>query len=365
MKDKSICFISPSSYGYFNPKKAPAVGGAQRQLYLLAKEISKKAPVKFIVGDYGQPEVERRDGITLFKSYRPTPNSNFFQMGFDIKELWVAMKKASADVYVTRGTGSGRAVFDYLFAHILGDKWVFNAVNEPSTHEKLAFPLRLVFRRGITTSTVICQTELDAGILQSYYNIDAKVVHNGYTSATSLYNYENREYFLWVGRLTKSQKRPHLYLDLAEELPNERFLLIGPPDGNDVYVNKIINRCDQLDNVEYLGGVNPDEIHKYYKRSIALVSTSSTEGFPNVFLEAWRYGAPVLSLDVDMHEKVGIEFPGYAGGELSELKEYTEKVSSSIELLKEWGEQSRSNFEQHFTIEQVAKEYLNVICGSG
>ena len=38
---------------------------------------------------------------------------------------------------------------------------------------------------------------------------------------------------------------------------------------------------------------------KLISKSDALISTSEAEGFPNVFIESWYLGKPVISLHVD------------------------------------------------------------------
>ena len=62
-------------------------------------------------------------------------------------------------------------------------------------------------------------------------------------------------------------------------------------------------KIHESDNIINFGYVAPDQIGKYLSRSKILVSTSqpseegvSKEGFPNVFLEAWSLGIPVVSL---------------------------------------------------------------------
>ena len=53
-------------------------------------------------------------------------------------------------------------------------------------------------------------------------------------------------------------------------------------------------------NVEMLGRLSRDEVGQLLRRSSVLVNTSSVEGFPNAFLEAWNHGVPVVTFsDVD------------------------------------------------------------------
>ena len=64
---KSICFIAPKAYQIFNPKIKSTFGGAEVQLYSLAKEISKNKnfDVNFMVADYGQKCMEEYEDVKV------------------------------------------------------------------------------------------------------------------------------------------------------------------------------------------------------------------------------------------------------------------------------------------------------------
>jgi glycosyltransferase involved in cell wall biosynthesis len=69
------------------------------------------------------------------------------------------------------------------------------------------------------------------------------------------------------------------------------------------YGEEISQQIDNSRNICNVGHVAPDDIGNYLSRSRVLVSTSQPvekgvgkEGFPNVFLEAWHFGVPVISL---------------------------------------------------------------------
>ena len=65
-----ICFISPKAYMLFNENVQSTFGGAEVQLFLIAKELVKNEnyDISFMVGDYGQPAVEEYYNIHLYKA---------------------------------------------------------------------------------------------------------------------------------------------------------------------------------------------------------------------------------------------------------------------------------------------------------
>ena len=67
---KKICFIGPKAYQLFNPKIKSTFGGAEVQLSLLAKELTKnnELDIHFMVTDYGQKNLEQFNNIKIRKS---------------------------------------------------------------------------------------------------------------------------------------------------------------------------------------------------------------------------------------------------------------------------------------------------------
>jgi hypothetical protein len=58
-------------------------------------------------------------------------------------------------------------------------------------------------------------------------------------------------------------------------------------------------RANGISNLTFLERVPYHEIQGVYDRARFLVSTSETEGFPNVMIHAAQGGAAILSLDLD------------------------------------------------------------------
>lgn len=360
---KHICFVSPSVYGYFN-KNAPPGGGAQRQLSLLSRTLSSEFDVSFVVGDYGQPRYETRDGVKFHRAYRPDPRAQSYKQLVKLWKLRKAMTRADADAYVYRGHPQ-KAAFVYLLAKSLETPFVYNLANDPNIDEQpaaLSKPVRWLFERAITDAAIIiAQTAYQAHRLDQEYDIRATIVPNGYPPAEDFTSYDKRRYFLWVGRLDEDQKCPHYYLDLAERVRSERFLLIGP-NGQDVeYNNQIRRRANELDNVVDKGSIEPDDIHDFYRDAIALINTSAYEGFPNTFLEAWRYHTPVLSLSVDPNRFINPEIGGHANDNFETLVNLSKSVADDFEARQLLGKPAGEFVQSRLTIEAVAERYATAL----
>lgn len=103
---------------------------------------------------------------------------------------------------------------------------------------------------------------------------------------------------LWVGNTEEPVKQPQLMLRLARELPEYSFVMIVTPVDPAAYV-RLQTQAVRLPNLKLLAGIPFDAMEHYYAQARLLVNTSAFEGLPNAFLQAGKYGAPVVSLNVD------------------------------------------------------------------
>ena len=85
-------------------------------------------------------------------------------------------------------------------------------------------------------------------------------------------------------------------------------------------------------NVVLKGRLDHNETLLLIANAKAIISTSNYEGFPNIFLEAWSAGVPVISLNVNPGEVIDKFHLGlYCDSSLQKMKEYME--SNKLELI--------------------------------
>lgn len=122
---------------------------------------------------------------------------------------------------------------------------------------------------------------------------------------------ERAKYVAWVGMLRRT-KRPDVLIKIAQKAPTIRFVACGGPTtfmSPSGYSERVIDEFRTLPNLEYRGQVAPDKALQIIADAAILLSTSDEEGFPNVFLEAWASGTPVISLKTDpagVFERAGL-----------------------------------------------------------
>lgn len=366
---KRICFISLSAYGYFNTEKITG-GGAQRQLYLISKSLTDQFDVHFIVGDYGQPKVEKRKGVTLHRSYAPSAGTERSNKLNKLIKLLSTMVRVDADLYITRGVPKKAIIID-LLSNILRAPWVYNvATDDFTTYPPSGLPEKVapVYHKVVRDANrVIAQTDKQKKALKRNYDVTATVIPNGYPEPDNVKPHENREAFLWVGRADPKEKRPHIYLDIAEMVPNSTFRIAAIPGKNMEYTKKVEDRARNLSNVQYLGAVPPDEIHQYYRDAIAVINTSPAgkEGFPNTFVEAWRYNTPTIGLKVNPGRFVGIKnYEGFSDGDFNDLVDCVRSLAQDVERRRHMSRPMFEYFQSNLQISKVANSYAAELRGA-
>jgi glycosyltransferase involved in cell wall biosynthesis len=102
--------------------------------------------------------------------------------------------------------------------------------------------------------------------------------------------------YIYVGSLDE-RKGFAEFFELVKKDPLHSYVVVGQPRDKTGYL--YYEKLKSFGNVSLLGRLSHyDTIHQI-ANSRALISTSQMEGFPNVFIEAWASGVPVLSLYTD------------------------------------------------------------------
>ncbi len=303
----SICFVAPQNFAaLMDDPKFGNIGGAEIQQSIIGGELAKRGyRVSFVILDHGQDNKMEIDGMRIIKAY--DQNAGIRVLRFlhpRLTNLWRAMRRANSDIYYQRTSGSLTGIVS-AFCRWHQRKFIFAVASDRNCmtdhpYRQLRHE-RVLYRYGLRRADlIIAQTVTQQRLLRENFGIDSTVIPNcapdhercpGETNAVASAR-ERR--LLWIGEFTPI-KRLELFLDIAEQLHDLQFDVVGDGNSESEYVQHLRSRAKSMPNVHLHGAVSHAGVHQFYQRSKALISTSRAEGFPNVFLEAWGYGLPIVS----------------------------------------------------------------------
>jgi hypothetical protein len=184
-------------------------------------------------------------------------------------------------------------------------------------------------------SDIIVQTDVQGRILKERYNrTHSAVIRNFQPLPDVLPVKPNGPLkIFWVANL-KEWKQPGLFLELAESFAGRsdlEFIMAGRPAG-ERRLAPLMDRIRASAHLKYLGELPIERVNQLMSQAALHVNTSSFEGFPNTFLQAWGRGAIVATLNVDPDqdtmESLGI---GYCAGTMPRLRAFIDELSRSPE----------------------------------
>jgi len=365
-----ICFVSARAYHYLDPDSDQPAGGAQRQQYLIASELRDRGyDVGFVVGDFGQPDEQRLEGIRVLTGC-PRSLDGPDAVPAAAWKLYRALKRADASVYYVRGAPR-LTTATALCCRILDRRLLFCVANDADVDpnrlaDRYQGFVRWGYHRALQMAdTVVAQSRAQAIALRDSFGRESDVIPNGYDlpPESAVIPLADREFVLWVGSSDPEQKRPRAFLSLARALPDMEFVMISQPIPGVEYHDQLRRAASEVANLDFLGAVPPDEVHQYFRRASLLVNTSNNEGFPNTFLEAWRYETPVVSLSFDLDGLLSASEPdlGRLAGDEQSLVRAVERLVSDPQTRGEIGRASRAYVRDNYSLESVVDEYEEIL----
>ncbi len=224
---------------------------------------------------------------------------------------------------------------------------------------------RLGRRADITTAV----SEHTAGTVRSTFGLDPVVIYNAVDTAQFHPDYErpallgkygaDRPVFVFVGSFER-RKHPLDVVAVAERVPEATFLLIGG-GGTQDRDELVADRTADVDNAHVVGRVAKDRLPAVYANADGLLFPSTMEGCPNVVLEAFASGTPVVGYNAtSMPELVVDGQRGYLAdsGDVSGLVEGVRSVID--DSTNRLGDNARGYVHRNHTFETVAQQYADV-----
>lgn len=299
-----VCFVAPKAWPVFSGDKSIAiVGGAEVQQSMLARMLAQSGyPVSMICLDYGQPQGAVVDGVTVYKTYRPdagVPVLRFFHPR--LTGMWRAMADVDADIYYQRSPGMLTAVVA-AFCRRHGKTSVYAGASDRDflpNHEDIRLRRdRWLYEHSLgRIDQVVVQNEKQQRDCLVYYGRQATLIPSCYQLWPGAHPVGG-DRILWVSTMHRD-KRPELFLELVRRLPQFKFVMIGGPGGapgDADYFNSLQHTAATFPNLEFTGFLPLPEVERWFDRAAVLVNTSTHEGMPNTFLQAWSRGIPTVTL---------------------------------------------------------------------
>jgi glycosyltransferase involved in cell wall biosynthesis len=373
----SLCFVAPKAYPALAGREDLAhVGGAERQQVLLAEELVRRGHnVSFVVLDHGQSSVETVvRGIKVFTCYRLDDGIRglrFFHPR--LSGLWGAMRRADAAVYYQRGAEAETGLVGH-WCRWHGRAFVFAAAHDtncmarsPLLHRRSE---RALFRYGLRLAdAVVAQTSRQQELLRNELGVQSTVIRSCFSwqwnsegSEASAGSERQPRRIVWVGRLSE-EKRPEWVIRLARDLPDHGVDIVGQANDDSEFGRRMTREIGSLSNVRWLGYVPHHKMPDVYRHARLLLCTSASEGFPNVFLEAWSCGTGVLST-VDPDGVIARFRSGEIAADYEGLKRHLQAVDERQAFWDDAGRRGREYVRDHHGLGVAGDALVQVIAGA-
>jgi len=330
--------------------KGKTKGGGELQIALLAKVLAKSGHEVVVVDLDTKNDFVTEDGIKVLEIKGYDEGVRMFRFFTSrMPKLYSALKAQEADIYYCQ-IRDFRHILAYRAARKTNGIFVIQLASDLDasnlwkklkydflTHSGGLFLILKVFLTGLIfpfllrkADMVLVQHEGQKKAMQKK-GIHSIIFNNLFESnEIPVVKNPRQEDFCYVGSLDK-RKGFARFFELVKKTPSLPFKVIGQPRDRTAY--KFYEKMKDLKNVALLGRLSHADTMNMIANSKALVSTSPMEGFPNIFIEAWACGIPVLSLSFDPGDVITKEHLGeVADGDMDKLISYMNSMKNTEEF---------------------------------
>lgn len=309
-----FCFWGNNIVNALNGKTS---GGGELQIALLSKALAKAGHDVVIIDPYSIKSFTTDEGIKLVN----VPNWNKGWRGirlfwYRIPELYKLFKEQNADYYYGR-MRTYLHIIPYLAARKIKKKFILALASDIDVlslwgkykyeykssfnffrYAGVFLPGDIVFKYLLRKADYVILQHAGQDAMSTAVN-GKKIIFPNIIDKNNLPEEKNqvKDYFIYVGSLTMLKGADKLYQLVNSIDKSSLVMIVGQPSDNKSAT--IFEQLKRITNALIKGRLPHSDTLQLVANSKALINTSNYEGFPNVFLEAWAMGVPVVSLKVN------------------------------------------------------------------
>lgn len=356
-----VVFYVPTIAPLLAGDRSSPPGGAETQVRLVAGALAAQG-VRTALIAFDHPDLPERDGAVTVVRREPHAANPVVEAA----RIAAALRRVPSRVVVTRQAGAHTGMAA-LVARAGRRRFVYSAANVLdfafSDHEPHRVK-RALFATGLRLADeIVAQTDEQRELCRAALGRTPPVIRSVAEPAPPRTG--SGSAFLWAGRVV-DYKQPLAFVDLAHAVPEARFEMVAvPDDGLDAgraLLGELQRRASSLPNLTVLPPCSRAELMARMEAAVAIVSTSTTEGMPNIWLEGWSRGIPALTLSHDPDRLVELRGLGISAlGDPTRLAEAARDLWQRREALDDLAVRCREHAQSEHAPEAVAARWRAVL----
>lgn len=358
-----ITIVSFWAQKLFRSEEPQPFGGAELQLVLLARALAEMpdVTVRFITRGQGPAESFRNGNIHVHKlPYRR------HRLTRSILGLWDSFRaclRLPTDVFLQRGGGweTGMTAFAAQIARKPFFFMTSSTWDVDGTHEKQrGYLFGKTYMYGLRRSTaIVTQTQNQHDLLLNRYGRENTILRSAHPIPESIP--ENKSGVLWVGRCEPC-KNPDLFIELAKQIPDVPCTMVCPPANLIGMYDLIRGKAETAPNLRFLPGVSFAETESLFASHKIMVNTSTQEGYPNTYVQAFKWGVPIITALFDPDGILETRKMGQRVGENpQDIAKAVIRILDDWQVWQEYSANAREFARQHHDIETVASRLYELL----
>jgi len=303
-----ICFFRLGATPLFVPESRGVFGGAEVRAFTFARALARQPThnVSFAVAASDDLTERTVDGInvlampgkksTVNKLYwslhrriseKPLPYAHFRLIDAEVVACFGVHDPTASVIEAARRSPTRTVLFLTSSEDVQAD--AVGIAKERRYHKHHHYAIRYA-------DLIVVQTKYQKQKLLERFGRESVLIRNPIDTQIASGLDVTRQHVLWVGRSDRDSKRADICFSLARKCPKIPFVIVMNDSSPDVY-RDLTETLPQ--NVTLHRHVPLNQIETLFATASVLVNTSDSEGFPNTFLQAAKYGVPIVSLRVD------------------------------------------------------------------